>query len=73
MIFRIFSFCATPISYAPPPPPTTEPVSLHSKSLFNKIKKMARASGGCKYYAPTKLGDGGGVTRGKDQIFVLIG
>ena len=36
---RIFSVCA------PPPPPVTEHVPLHSKSL---CKNMARASGGCK-------------------------
>ena len=46
----IFSVCA-------PPPPITEHVSLQGKSLS---ENMARASGGCKKYAPTKLGGGGG-------------
>ena len=44
-------------------PPVTEHVSLHCKSL---CKNIARASGGCKQYAPTKLGGGGGGTNGKD-------
>ena len=52
--------------FVPPPPPqyvmlpqVTEHVSLHSKSL---CKNIARSSGGCKQYAPTKLGG----TNGKD-------
>ena len=55
-IWRIFSDCAPPVSYAPP---VTEHVPLHSKS---PCKNIARASGGCKKYAPTKLGG----TNGKD-------
>ena len=50
---RIFSV------FAPPQyvmhPPVTEHGPLHSKSL---CKYIARASGGCKKYAPTKLGGG---------------
>ena len=49
-------------------PPVTEHVSLHSKSL---CKNIARASGGCKLYAPTKLGGGGGGTNGKDPRYVF--
>ena len=42
-----------PVRYAPPPPQLQS--TLHSKSL---CKNMARASVGCKLYAPTKLGGG---------------
>ena len=48
--------------FVPPPPPhvmrppAREHVSFHSNSL---CKDMARAFGGCKKYAPTKLGGGG--------------
>ena len=55
---RIFSVCA-PSQYVMyvMRPPVTELVPLHNKSLY---KNMTRASGGSKYYAPTKVGAGEG-------------
>ena len=50
-----------PVRYAPP---DAEHVPLHSKS---SCKNMARASGGCKYYAPSKLGGGGGHKRKRSK------
>ena len=52
----IFSVCAPQYVMRPS---DTEHVPLHSKS---QCKNIARASGGCKWYAPTKLGG----TNGKD-------
>ena len=52
----LFRLCP-PVRYTPAPTPSYRTrvivTQLHSKSL---CKGMARASGGCKYYASTKLG-----------------
>ena len=55
-----------PVRYAPP---DAEHVPLHSKS---SCKNMARASGGCKYYAPSKLGGGTNEKDPKKKLPLVI-
>ena len=71
--YASFQFGSTPSMLCSPPPPTHSNiqithVSLHRKSL---CKNMACAPGGCKKYATTKLGGGGG-TNGKDPNLNML-